>query len=71
MIRSFFELSQFRSQWEDLVLTDVDLIRLQAELLSNPKVGEVIGVTGGKIRFVFEYKGKSGGVRVIYTKFES
>lgn len=72
MIRSFVELPLFRSRWEDLGLTDADLLRLQAELLADPKVGEVMRGTGGvrKMRFAFEHKGKSGGVRVIYIDFE-
>ncbi len=72
MTRSFVELPLFRSRWEDLGLTDVDLIRLQTELLADPKVGDVMRGTGGvrKMRFAFEHKGKSGGVRVIYIDFE-
>ncbi len=72
MTRSFVELALFRSRWEDLGLTDVDLIRLQTELLADPKVGDVMRGTGGvrKMRFAFEHKGKSGGVRVIYIDFE-
>lgn len=72
MLRSFVELPLFRSRWEDLGLTDADLLRLQAELLADPKVGEVMRGTGGvrKMRFAFEHKGKSGGVRVIYIDFE-
>lgn len=53
-------------------LNDTDLARLQAELLADPKVGDVMRGTGGvrKMRFAFEHKGKSGGVRVIYIDFE-
>lgn len=72
MTRTFVELPLFRSRWEKLGLTDADLIRLQADLLADPKVGEVMRGTGGvrKMRFAFEHKGKSGGVRVIYIDFE-
>ena len=72
MTRSFVELPLFRSRWEDLGLTDQDLIRLQEELLADPKVGDVMKGTGGvrKMRFAFEHRGKSGGVRVIYIDFE-
>ena len=72
MTRSFVELPLFRSRWEKLGLTDADLMRLQADLLADPKVGEVMRGTGGvrKMRFAFEHKGKSGGVRVIYIDFE-
>lgn len=72
MTRTFVELPIFRSRWEDLGLTDVDLRRLQIELLSDPKIGAVMQGTGGvrKMRFAFEHQGKSGGVRVIYVDFE-
>ena len=72
MTRSFIELPLFRPKWEDLGLTDSDLRKLQSELLSDPKVGDVIRGTGGvrKMRFAFEHRGKSGGARVIYVDFE-
>lgn len=72
MIRTFIELPLFRSRWTDLGLTDTDLIRLQTELLSDPKVGAVLRGTGGvrKMRFAFEHRGKSGSARVIYIDFE-
>ena len=72
MTRSFIELPLFRSKWEDLGLTDLDLRKLQSELLSDPKVGDVIRGTGGvrKMSFAFEHRGKSGGARVIYVDFE-
>lgn len=72
MRREFVELPIFRTRWEDLGLTDTDLRRLQDELLADPKVGAVMQGTGGvrKMRFAFEHRGKSGGVRVIYIDFE-
>jgi hypothetical protein len=72
MTRTFIELPLFRSKWEDLGLSDSDLRRLQMELLEDPKVGAVMRGTGGvrKMRFAFEHKGKSGGIRVIYVDFE-
>ena len=72
MTRPFIELPLFRSKWEDLGLNDSDLRRLQRELLSDPKVGDVMQGTGGvrKMRFAFEHRGKSGGIRVIYVDFE-
>lgn len=45
MTRTFVELPLFRSRWEDLGLTDQDLIRLQEELLADPKVGDVRAVS--------------------------
>ena len=72
MTRTFIELPLFRSKWENLGLNDADLRRLQDELLSDPKIGDVIRGTGGvrKMRFAFKHRGKSGGVRVIYVDFE-
>ncbi len=72
MIRSFVELPLFRSKWENLGLTESDLLRLQETLLADPKVGSVMRGTGGvrKMRFAFEHRGKSGSARVIYIDFE-
>lgn len=66
------ELPLFRNKWEDLGLTEADLIRLQTELLADLKVGDVMRGTGGvrKMRFAFEHRGRSGSVRVIYVDFE-
>lgn len=72
MKRSFIELPIFKSRWEALGLNEEDLLRLQIELLVDPKAGDVMQGTGGvrKMRFAFEHRGKSGGVRVIYVDFE-
>ena len=72
MKRSFIELPIFKSRWEALGLNEEDLLRLQIELLAAPKAGDVMQGTGGvrKMRFAFEHRGKSGGVRVIYVDFE-
>lgn len=72
MTRTFVELPLFRTKWKNLGLDDNDLRRLQYEILSDPKIGAVMQGTGGvrKMRFAFEHKGKSGGVRVIYIDFE-
>ena len=53
-------------------LDDSDLIRLQEELLADPKAGDVIRGTGGvrKMRFAFKHRGKSGSTRIIYVDFE-
>lgn len=50
------------------LLSDERYKDLQAALINNPKLGVVIGGTGGarKVRWSPEGKGKSGGVRVIY-----
>ena len=72
MKRLFVELPIFRSRWKDLGLDDNDLLRLQNELLDDPKIGAVMQGTGGirKMRFAFDDRGKSGSARVIYIDFE-
>jgi len=40
--RIFVELPIFRSRWKDLGLGEEDLLRLQNELLEDPKVGAVM-----------------------------
>ena len=70
--RIFFELPSFIARWKSLGLTDDDLLRLEIDLLSDPKIGAVMQGTGGvrKVRFAFENRGKSGSIRVIYIDFE-
>lgn len=70
--RIFVELPSFMAKWKALGLTDDDLLRLELELLADPKLGPVIKGTGGvrKVRFAFENRGKSGSIRVIYIDFE-
>lgn len=70
--RIFVELPSFMARWKSLGLDDTDLLRLEIELINNPKVGAVLKGTGGvrKVRFAFEDRGKSGSVRVIYIDFE-
>lgn len=60
------------AKWKALGLTDDDLLRLELDLLADPKLGPVIKGTGGvrKVRFAFENRGKSGSIRVIYIDFE-
>lgn len=72
MTRTFIELPSFRSKWENLGLTDKDLLRLEESILTDPKVGAVMRGTGGvrKMRFAYEHRGKSGSIRVIYVDFE-
>ena len=72
MTRAFVELPLFRSKRKSLGLNDADLIRLQEEILLDPKIGAVMKETGGvrKMRFAFENRGKSGSIRVIYIDFE-
>ena len=70
--RIFVELPIFQKRWKDLGLDDDDLLRLEVDLLTDPKVGAVMQKTGGvrKMRFAFERRGKSGSIRVIYVDFE-
>ena len=70
--RIFVELPSFMARWKSLGLDDTALLRLEIELINNPKVGAVLKGTGGvrKVRFAFEDRGKSGSVRVIYIDFE-
>ena len=70
--REFIYIPSFEVKWKKLGLTDDDLIRLESDLLENPKIGKVLEGTGGvrKMRFAFENRGKSGSVRVIYVDFE-
>ena len=70
--RIFVELPSFMARWKSMGLNDADLLRLEIELLNNPKVGAVLQGTGGvrKVRFAFEDRGKSGSIRVIYIDFE-
>lgn len=72
MTRTFVELPIFRTRWKSMGLDDKDLMRLQEELLADPKVGAVMKGTGGvrKMRFAFQHRGKSGSIRVIYVDFE-
>lgn len=70
--RIFVELPSFIARWKSLGLTDDDLLRLEIDLLSDPKIGAVMQGTGGvrKVRFAFENRGKSDSIRVIYIDFE-
>lgn len=70
--REFIELPIFIKRWKELGLDENDLLRLQKELLENPKVGKVIKNSNGirKMRFAFRNRGKSGSTRVIYVDFE-
>lgn len=72
MTREFITIPSFLVKWKKLNLNDADMVRLEQDLLSNPKIGAVMRGTGGvrKMRFAFENRGKSGSVRVIYVDFE-
>ena len=68
MTRKFIYTEPFRRCWKAMGLNDDSLLILEAALLENPQMGDVIAGTGGarKIRIQLEGRGKSGGGRVIY-----
>lgn len=72
MTREFIWTTAFQAGWKRCGLNDDDLIRLEEDLLKDPKVGDVISGTGRarKYRFEYEGRGKSGSTRVIYVDFE-
>lgn len=61
------ETSIFTQQLEDL-MPDDDYRKLQAALVGNPELGQLIRGSGGlrKVRWGLPGRGKSGGARVIY-----
>jgi len=63
-----FVESKIFEKYRDEHLSDEDFRLFQAELMSNPKQGNVIQGTGGlrKVRVASKGKGKRGGSRVIY-----
>lgn len=71
MTRTFIQTKEFSRNWDSLGFKDVDLRRLELELLNNPSAFPVVKGTGGlrKMRFALENEGKSGGVRVCYVDF--
>lgn len=71
MKRKFVMMPIFDKQWREMGLDDSDLQSLQAELLKNPQIGNVIRGTGKlrKMRFAFQNRGKSGSSHVLYVDF--
>jgi hypothetical protein len=67
----FVELEGFWDDWQDLGLSDDDLLDLQVLIAKQPRMPPVIPGTGGlrKIRFAPARwkRGKSGAVRVCYA----
>ncbi|MBQ6735004.1 MAG: type II toxin-antitoxin system RelE/ParE family toxin [Lachnospiraceae bacterium] len=72
LLRGFIESPRFHKRWFFYGLSENDLLRLQLQLLEDPKAGSVIPGTGRlrKLRFAFPDRGKSGSVRVLYIDFE-
>jgi mRNA-degrading endonuclease RelE of RelBE toxin-antitoxin system len=67
-MKSIFVESTIFEKYREEYLTDDEYRLFQAELMSEPKRGDVIQGTGGlrKIRVAVKDKGKRGGARVIY-----
>jgi len=72
--REFIYFKTFENNWDNMRLTDDDLVELENILLENPFIGKIIQGTGGvrKMRFLLpNKKGKSGGARVLYVDYTS
>jgi len=67
-MKYIFVESKIFDKYRDDHLSDEEFRVFQAELMSNPKQGDVIQGTGGlrKVRVASKGKGKRGGSRVIY-----
>ncbi len=67
-MKSVFVESTIFEKYRDEYLSDEEYRLFQAELMLNPKLGDVIQGTGGlrKIRVASKGKGKRGGSRIIY-----
>lgn len=67
-MKSVFVESSIFAKYRKEYLNDEAFRLFQAELMSNPKQGDVIQGTGGlrKARVASKGKGKRGGSRVIY-----
>lgn len=68
LMKSVFVESTIFEKYRNEYLSDEEFRLFQAELMSNPKQGDVIQGTGSlrKIRVASKGKGKRGGSRVIY-----
>jgi hypothetical protein len=71
--RTFQALPVFNERWEELGLTERDLLHLMGELMADPAAGTPVPGGGGlrKARFAPPSwaTGKSGGCRVYYAHF--
>lgn len=67
-MKSVFVESTIFEKYRNEYLSDEEFRVFQAELMSNPKQGDVIQGTGAlrKVRVAGKGKGKRGGFRVIY-----
>lgn len=67
-MKSLFVESNIFEKYRELYLSDDEYRLFQADLMVNPKQGDVIQGAGGlrKVRVASKGKGKRGGSRVIY-----
>jgi hypothetical protein len=67
--REFISTSIFQKQWKQFSLTDDDLRKLERHIMEHLFEADIIVGSGGavKVRFALPGKGKSGGIRIIYT----
>lgn len=71
-MKSVFIESSIFEKFRDNYISEEEFRLFQADLMANPKQGDVIQGTGGlrKIRVAGKDKGKRGGTRVIYYYFD-
>jgi hypothetical protein len=71
MNRVFIHLPSFEKVWNLLGLTDLDLRKLQLQIMIQPGLGDVVPGTHGirKLRWAVYGKGKRGGLRIFYVDF--
>lgn len=67
-MKNVFVESSIFEKYRNEYLNDEEFRLFQAELMSNPKQGDVIQGTGGlrKVRVASKGKGKRSGSRIIY-----
>lgn len=67
-MKSVFVESSIFAKYREIYLTEEEYRLFQADLMVNPREGDVIQGTGGlrKVRVASKGKGKRGGSRVIY-----
>ncbi|MCC2608121.1 type II toxin-antitoxin system RelE/ParE family toxin [Planctobacterium marinum] len=67
-MKSVFVESSIFAKYREIYLSEEEYRLFQADLMVNPREGDVIQGTGGlrKVRVVSKGKGKRGGSRVIY-----
>ena len=71
-MKSVFIESSIFEKFRDTYINEEEFRLFQADLMANPKQGDVIQGTGGlrKVRIAGRGKGKRGGSRVIYYYFD-